>query len=652
MGPFHAQTFEAIAAHVPGIDVFMPSTASDAAGLLHAALASPRPALFLYPKALLNDAQDTSDDVARQFVPIGVARRVRAGRDLTLVGWGNTVGLCVRVAEALLDVDITTDIFDLRSLSPWDQDAVVTSTEATGRLLVIHEDNLTCGFGAEVVAQVTTRCARHVRAARLARPDVHIPYHFGNQLALLPTFRSALTAAASLLDLDLSWDESASCRKDGHVIVPAIGSGPSDETVFVAKLLVRVGDHVNAGDPIAVVDAEKSAVEMVAPEAGIVESIAAAEGEDVPVGAMLLTLRNSMSTRRAPVLRESPATPHLRRSRTSAIRAGRQSFGALPVVGVRAIAGVSGSRIVANPELLLQFPGRTEQEVVRRTGIVSRRWIGPGEDALSLAAAAAQQALHDASVCVDDVDLVICSTGTPLKTTPSMACLLLAKLGQNATRSTAYDMNAACSGYIYALRIAYDFLHANPTGRALVVTAEVLSEKLDVQDFETAFLFGDAATATLLVGDAHIQESETLLYRPLLGAKGENGDTLSVPVGGQGAFLTMHGTRVFSLAVRWMTTALNQACCEAGLTVAALDLVVPHQANRRILDAVQSRIGRPVFSNVDMVGNTSSSSIPLALSMALKRVAAAEEHIGLCAFGGGFTFGAAVMRVSSPKCCK
>ena len=155
LGPFHAQTLESIAAHTPGVDVVMPSTAGDAAGLLNAAFESGRPTLFFYPKSCLNLAdRSTSADVKQQIVPLGKVSRIHEGRDLTLVTWGSPRQQCLQTTATLAQAGYTVDLLDLRSLSPWDEAAVIASAEKTGRLIVVHEDNRTCGFGAEVVATV------------------------------------------------------------------------------------------------------------------------------------------------------------------------------------------------------------------------------------------------------------------------------------------------------------------------------------------------------------------------------------------------------------------------------------------------------------------------------------------------------------------
>ena len=197
LGPYHAQTAEGTFAHIPGIDVMMPGTAADAAGMLNSAFASERPTLFLYPKARLNDPQDkTACDVHQQFVPIGPCRRVRAGRDITFVGWGNTVGICSQAAATLEQVGVEAEVLDLRSLSPWDERTVLASVEKTANLVVVHEDNMTCGMGAEILATVAENARVPVAMRRVTRSDTYIPCNFANQIEVLPSYRRVMTVAA------------------------------------------------------------------------------------------------------------------------------------------------------------------------------------------------------------------------------------------------------------------------------------------------------------------------------------------------------------------------------------------------------------------------------------------------------------------------
>jgi 2-oxoisovalerate dehydrogenase E1 component len=283
------------------------------------------------------------------------------------------------------------------------------------------------------------------------------------------------------------------------------------------------------------------------------------------------------------------------------------------------------------------------EDILRRTGIESRCWAQNGENAVNMAAQACWKLLDHEGLIVDDLDLVVCSTGSPTTVTPSMACQVLNALsnGRSDSMLQAYDINAACSGYLYALQSGYDFLQSTPHGRVLVVTAEVLSPLLDPKDFDTAILFGDATSATILYGEAHFDKARARLYRPELSAKGEDGSTLTVPLLHDG-YIQMKGRKVFSEAVRSMVASLNRVCQREGIQVCDLKMVVPHQANQRIIDAIQSRIGIEVFSNIRQYGNTSSSSIPLCLNDVLP-VAKKGDRLGLCAFGGGFTFGASIL---------
>lgn len=653
LGPYHAQTLEAVAAHAPGLDVFMPSTATDAAGLLNAAFESERPTVFFYPKSLLNNPDlATSADVDRQFVPVGTARKARAGRDITLVGWGNTVSLCLRAGDALEKAGVEAEVLDLRCLSPWDEHTVLTSAEKTARLIVVHEDNQTCGFGGEVLAAVAQRTRVPVAMRRIARPDTHIPCNFANQIQVMPSFERVLATAAELLNLDLAWIPPKPVEEGIHY-VEAIGSGPSDDTVVVVELLVRSGTRIERGQPLASLEATKSVFEITSPVSGVVEEILVAEGDVVPVGAAMMRINmERLSARKKPVTQEQCGTPVLtRRTTTGTLYIPHEYRERRPFdVGISQVAIVTGSRLVTNAELLdrgifRSQNGMSVDDIIRRTGINSRMWVGEGESSINMAARACRTVLDQEHLILDDLDVVICSTTSPTSVTPSMACQVLNALcqGKNESVLQAYDINAACSGYLYAMQAGYDFLQSTPNGRVLLVTAEVLSPLLDPADFDTAILFGDATSATVLYGEAHFDRAKGRLHRPELAAKGEDGSTLSVPLLHDG-YIHMKGRKVFSEAVRSMVASLNRICERVGIRVDDLSLVVPHQANQRIIDAIQSRINVRVFSNIHKYGNTSSSSIPLCLHDVLP-TSKKGDRVGLCAFGGGFTFGASILEM-------
>ncbi len=647
LGPFHAQTMEAVAAHCPGVDVVMPSSAADAAGLLQAAFRSPRPTLFFYPKTLLNDPQQTtSSDVDAQFTPLGVARKRRAGRDITFVGWGNTVRLCEQAASMLDKAGIDSEVLDLRSLVPWDEAAVLSSAEKTARLVVVHEDNHTCGIGAEILATIAEKSRVPVAMRRITRPDAPIPYHFANQMEVLPSLDRILTVAAEMLNLDLTWNEPPTTR-DGEFIVEAIGSGPADETVVVAEIARKVGDIIERGDVLASLEATKSVFELTSPVRGTITEVVASEGETVRVGNPLFRMEiESKAALRRPALPPPAAIPAFtRKSLENTVILPRSTTTRRPFdVSVSGVSTVTGSRLVTNEELVAGRPGHRPEDIAQLTGIERRHWISRSETAVSLAVAACRKVLERERLLLDDIDLVICSTTSPTVISPSMACLIMGMLDDSRSQGTAqaYDISAACSGYLYALQNGYDYLQSQPHGRVLVVTTEVLSPLLDMNDFDTSILFADAASATILYGEEHFANGKARLFRPDLSAKGEDGSTLLVPLRDNG-FIQMKGRKVFTEAVRSMVSSLTRTCERQGVSVDDLHMIVPHQANQRIIEAVQSRIKPPVYSNIRFHGNTSSSSIPLCLEDILPRLET-NQQIGLCAFGSGFTFGAALLQ--------
>ena len=645
LGPYHAQTHESVMAHCPGVDVVMPSTAHDAAGLLNAAFESKRPTVFFYPKTLLNDSeQTTSDNVDDQFVPLGVARKTRSGRDITFVAWGNTVAVCEKTADALEQAGIESEVIDLRSLTPWDQQLVLSSAEKTARLVVVHEDNHTCGLGSEIVATVAENANVPIAVRRVTRPDTFIPCNFENQVDVLPGFKRTLTVAAELLDLDLAWEEAPE-KEVGVEFIQAIGSGPADEAVEIVEILIESGESLECGDPVASVEATKSVFDITSPVDGVVTEILCQAGDNVRVGAPMVKLATDASLRPKPITEEQHGTPFLtrRKSENTIVLAHslpeRRSF----EVGLSHVQYNEGSKLITNEFLLGENAEMTSEDIIRRTGIRQRYWVDQNEDAISMAVGSCQKVLEQEGLLIDDIDLLICSTTSPMSMTPSMACRILNGLSTGKdTMIQAYDISAACSGYLYALQSGYDFLQSTPNGRVLITTAEVLSPLLDLEDFDTSILFGDAATATVLYGESHVEKSAAKLHRPELSAKGEDGTTLSVPLRNSG-FIQMKGRRVFQEAVRCMMNSLNRVCTRDELQVEDLDLVVPHQANQRIIDAIQHRISPTVFSNIAQHGNTSSSTIPLCLSEVLP-AAQQDQTIGLCAFGGGFTFGAGIIK--------
>ncbi len=652
LGPFHAQTPDSAIAHIPGIDLFMPSTATDAAGMLNAAFESDRPSVFLYPKNLINDRDImTTPDVARQFVPIGRARTVRTGNDITLVSWGGTMPLCEKAAAALEDADISAEVIDLRSLFPWDADAVIASAEKTDNLVVIHEDNRTCGIGGEILATIAERCGSRVNVTRVTRSDTYVPYHFGTQMEVLPSFKSLLEKIAQMLKLKITWRERLQA-KAGMVTINAIGSSPSDETIHIIELHVDEGDTIAEGDLLASVEADKATMDISSPVAGTVEKLFAQEGDSLRVGAPLIEIAAESASIRMSSGIHDPGLPVIEKREpniSKTLVASSTRIAGKPVL-INSICSTVGSRRMHNDEFLDNFPDWSSEDVKKRTGIEQRYWIGEGESALTLAVSACKKLLKQQQLDVSNLDMIICATGTPPSAmTPSLACRILKELSPETgeTLVQAYDINAACTGWLYALQTAYDTLKYDARRKIMVVTTETLSPILDRTDPETAFIFGDASTATLLSCEHRESNIQARLHRPVLSAMGVEEDVLRVPFMNSGEFVGMKGMQVFRVAVRKMVAMLQNACTAENVAIDDLDMIVTHQANERIIDAARKMIKfkeERVFNQMRNFGNTSSNTIPIALQTVIPAQKPSGK-VGLTAFGGGYTFGAAVIEV-------
>ena len=486
-------------------------------------------------------------------------------------------------------------------------------------------------------------------ARRVARPDTYVPCSFSSQLDTLPSFRSILSAAAEMLDFDLRWEALLESSEES-VVVEAQGSSPADQEVTVVQWMIEPGDTVRAGDLLAELEAEKAAYELTAPMAGRIEALLVGESDAVPVGTPLLRIRALAQTAvQKRVSREETGTPHLTARSPKADTPRRANDTVATPTWFSSISTAEGSNRVTNEDLLQNFPDRSTEDIVQRTGILSRPRAAEGENAITLAVRASRAALQRGGLTIDDVDAIICSTTTPVDISPSLACRTLHGLcdGPNLHEIPAYDLFAACSGYLYALSSAHAFLQTHPEQTVLVVTAEVLSPVLDQTDFDTSILFGDAATATLLSNRSEPKGKRFVLHRPVLSGSGEDGSVLRVPLPGNG-FVEMNGRRVFSQAVRKMIDILRRACEDSEVAIDDISLIVPHQANARIIEAIRDRLEmKPdrIVNSIAHHGNTSSSSIPLALAEILEHQRAGDL-LGLCAFGAGYTYAGALLEVS------
>lgn len=304
-------------------------------------------------------------------------------------------------------------------------------------------------------------------------------------------------------------------------------------------------------------------------------------------------------------------------------------------------------RIVTNDDLAQRMD--TSDEWIRtRTGIRQRHIADPSQTSSDLGLEASRQALASAGIAPQDVDLIIVATATPDYIFPSTACLMQAKLGIKGC--AAFDVQAVCSGFVYALTIADKFIRSGQNRCALVVGAEVYSRILDWNDRGTAVLFGDGAGAVVLKAD-----SRPGILAGVLHADGAYADILSVPgnvCGGKivgSPFLRMDGQAVFKFAVKVLDESARETLALCGLSADDIDWLIPHQANLRILEATARKLGldpSKLIVTVDRHGNTSAASVPLALDLAIRdgRIRPGQK-VMLQGVGGGFTWGSVLVEM-------
>lgn len=296
----------------------------------------------------------------------------------------------------------------------------------------------------------------------------------------------------------------------------------------------------------------------------------------------------------------------------------------------------------------------TDEWIRTRTGIQERRFAAPEQATSDLCVEAAKKALDRAGMTVEDIDLILVATCTPDYLAQATACLVQLKLG--AKNIPAFDLNAACSGFIYGLTVAGGMIRGGVYKNILVIGGETLSRIIDMQNRNTCILFGDGAAAAI-VGE--VEEGYGMLST-YLGAEGEDDMILKVPAGGakkpntqetienRENFVVMKGQDVFKFAVHALPTATNKALKIAGVKSEELDMIFPHQANVRIIESAAKRIHVPIekfYMNLQRFGNTSSASVGLALGEALEKgMVKKGDLVALTGFGAGLTYGSIIMK--------
>ena len=314
-------------------------------------------------------------------------------------------------------------------------------------------------------------------------------------------------------------------------------------------------------------------------------------------------------------------------------------------------------KILTNDDLS-KIVDTSDEWITTRTGIKERRIAADNQATSDLATEAARRAMDSAGVKPEEIDLIVVATVTPDMPFPSTACFVQKNIG--ASNAVCFDISAACSGFLYALQIARNFLNAGTRSTALVIGAEKLSTLINWTDRNTCVLFGDGAGAVVIRAVDSDTEAPGRVLSTVMGSDGNLVNLLRVPGGGSACPITaanidsrlntihMEGKETFKHAVTRMCQASEKALEMAGLTKEDISLVIPHQANARIITAIADRLDLPhekAFMNVDKYGNTSAATIPVALDEANRQGRLKPGDIVLLvAFGGGFTWASSVIR--------
>jgi 3-oxoacyl-[acyl-carrier-protein] synthase III len=327
-------------------------------------------------------------------------------------------------------------------------------------------------------------------------------------------------------------------------------------------------------------------------------------------------------------------------------------------VGISGLGSCLPDKILSNADLE-KIVDTNDEWIVSRTGIRERRIVDADTAVSDICVVAAQRALDDAGVHAEEIDLILVATITPDFVFPSTACILQDKLG--AKKAAALDIEAGCSGFIYGLAVGSQFVATGMYNKVLVIGGETLSKILDMTDRGTCILFGDGAGAAVL---SPVEDGNGFLSF-VLGAQGQGGENLCMPAGGsrnpaseetvkdRQHFIKMSGNEVFKFAVRIMGEAAVQSLEKAGLSTKDVDVLIPHQANIRIIDAAMKRLDLDrdkVIVNLDKYGNMSAASIPVALDEAVKEGRIKNgDTIVMVGFGAGLTWGACAMKWAQNK---
>jgi len=330
-------------------------------------------------------------------------------------------------------------------------------------------------------------------------------------------------------------------------------------------------------------------------------------------------------------------------------------MGNFPRAAIAGLGSAVPEKVLSNADLEKMLD-TSDEWITQRTGIKERRVVSEGQSTVTLAVAAARAALAQAEISADELDMIICATITPEMPLPTTACVIQTELGVKDI--AAFDVVAACSGYVYALSIGSQFIRTGTYKRVLVIGVDILSSITDYEDRGSCILFGDAAGASVLTPT---DDDEKGVMYTVLHAEGSGWDYIHVPAGGTRApvtadtianrshFIKMRGRDVYKFAVEKMQWLLGDCLEKCNLRPEDVDMVIPHQVNLRIITSAAKKFNFPmdkVFVNIDKYGNTSAASVPLAMDEAWRQGCIGPgSTVILAAFGAGLTWAGAVIKL-------
>jgi 3-oxoacyl-(acyl-carrier-protein) synthase III len=417
--------------------------------------------------------------------------------------------------------------------------------------------------------------------------------------------------------------------------LPAQGASETEATIIEWR--VAEGDRFQRGQVLAQIDSAKSVFDFEAPCAGMVIHVLRQEGETLPLAEPLLEIETSDPAMREwipPAAGREEAIVHAAADRTAPPR-----FHGGDVV-IQGVGGYLPSRVVTNAELVRGFPELTDQYVYEVTGIRQRRWAEDDERPSGMAFKAALEAIRTSGIDTRDIDAIIVATTTPDMAIPSTAAVLQERLSLPTV--PAFDLNAACSGWLYAVANARGLILSGLARHVLTVGVEMQSRLLDAADRNAYFLFADGAGAAIIsAGDTGHRIRHVQIGGDSRGIQMARRDTPGylLPNGHGDPWIRIDGHAMFRFATESFSTLIRDAVAKSGWLPDDTRWVIPHQANGRILKAAAKRSGIPFdrfFMNIENIGNTSSASIPLALTD-VQRSLRPDDKLVLCSVGAGLT---------------